>query len=184
MLPPALALVLLCMVLLSIAVCGCSWAGSGGVAEVSTAGAAVVATTGADHLEGESAVAQTEDESPALSAADTVSSTDSVLAAAFAERSLGLLVEGRGTVIKLLADDTQGDRHQRFIVSLDSGQTLLVVHNVDVAPRVSSLQVGDAVAFKGEYVWNEQGGLIHWTHRDPGRGHEVGWIKHEGVLYQ
>ena len=34
-------------------------------------------------------------------------------------------------------------------------------------PRIADVKVGDTVSFFGEYVWNEQGGLIHWTHHDP-----------------
>ena len=109
---------------------------------------------------------------------------DATLARAFSERAGGLEVEGEGTVSKLVADDTTGDRHQRFIVRLASGQTLLIAHNVDVAPRVDSLQVGDTVSFKGDYEWNDQGGLVHWTHRDPDGRHPAGWIKRGGRTYQ
>jgi hypothetical protein len=109
---------------------------------------------------------------------------DAALAQAFAEHATDLEVQGTGTVTRILADDTQGDRHQRFIVELASGQTLLVTHNIDVAARVASLQVGDTVAFKGVYEWNEQGGLIHWTHLDLSGSHEAGWIEHEGRIYQ
>jgi ABC-type glycerol-3-phosphate transport system substrate-binding protein len=109
---------------------------------------------------------------------------DAVLAQAFADKATDLEVEGTGTVVRLLADDTQGDAHQRFIVQLASGQTLLVTHNIDIAPRVTPLQVGDTVSFKGVYEWNEQGGLIHWTHVDPDGEHEAGWIEHGGQTYQ
>jgi hypothetical protein len=68
-------------------------------------------------------------------------------------------------------------------VELSSGQTLLVVHNIDVAPRVDPLEVGDPVGFKGEYVWNQEGGLIHWTHHDPDGFHQAGWIEHDGQIY-
>ena len=33
--------------------------------------------------------------------------------------------------------------------------------------RIDGLQVGDSVRFNGEYVWNEKGVVIHWTHHDP-----------------
>ena len=59
-----------------------------------------------------------------------------------------------------------------------------MVHDIDIAPRLDSLQVGDTVSFKGEYVWNAQGGLIHWTHHDPTGSHVAGWIKHNGQTYQ
>jgi len=109
---------------------------------------------------------------------------DARLAQAFADHAQDVPVVGRGTVVRLLDDDISGDRHQRFIVELASGQTLLISHNIDVAPRVTSLELGDEVAFKGEYVWNEQGGVIHWTHHDPEGSHEGGWIDHEGCRYE
>jgi hypothetical protein len=109
---------------------------------------------------------------------------DSQFARAFADRAGSLELEGQGTVSSLLADDTEGARHQRFIVRLDSGQTLLVTHNVDIAPRVPELRVGDTVSFKGEYEWNAQGGVMHWTHHDPSGRHVAGWIRHNGRTYQ
>jgi hypothetical protein len=109
---------------------------------------------------------------------------DATLARAFVEQAGDLEVEGAGTVVSVLSDDTEGARHQRFIVELASGQTLLVMHNIDVAPRITSLQVGDQVSFKGVYEWNDQGGVIHWTHRDPDGTHVPGWIKHNGQTYR
>ena len=109
---------------------------------------------------------------------------DAILAAAFRDRVNDLPVQGRGTVVRLLGDDTDGDRHQRFVVRLESGQTLLVAHNIDVAPRVQGLGVGDSVSFSGVYEWSAEGGTIHWTHRDPGGGHSPGWLRHDGRLYE
>ncbi len=85
---------------------------------------------------------------------------------------------------KLLPDDNNGSRHQRFIVRLDSGRTLLVSHNIDLASRIDSLHAGDTVAFYGEYEWNPKGGVIHWTHRDPQGRHVAGWIRHDRRIYQ
>ena len=93
-------------------------------------------------------------------------------------------VRGSGVVIRLLPDDRDGSQHQRFIISLESGQTLLVTHNIDLAPRIGSLSLGDRVEFFGEYEWNEKGGVIHWTHHDPDGSHIDGWVKHKGKLYQ
>ena len=103
---------------------------------------------------------------------------------AFATRASDIQVDGQGTVIRLLPDDLDGSRHQRFIVQLASGQTLLVAHNIDLAPRVNGLQVGDDVRFNGEYVWNAKGGVIHWTHHDPRGRHVSGWIVHNGKTYK
>ncbi|HKO41978.1 MAG TPA: DUF3465 domain-containing protein [Pyrinomonadaceae bacterium] len=69
-------------------------------------------------------------------------------------------------------------------MELASGQTLLISHNIDLAPRVVGLLTGDAVSFYGEYDWNEKGGVIHWTHHDPRKRHPAGWIKHNDRVYQ
>jgi len=103
---------------------------------------------------------------------------------AFANRTSDIQVEGEGTVIRLLSDDLDGSRHQRFIVELASGQTLLISHNIDVAPRIGGLKVGDSVRFNGEYVWNEKGGVVHWTHHDPRGRHVTGWVMHNGTTYR
>ena len=110
--------------------------------------------------------------------------SDQSLAKAAAERKSGVQTEGHGIVIKILPDDNHGSRHQRFILRLQSGQTLLISHNTDLAPRLSSLREGDTVAFNGEYEWNSKGGVIHWTHRDPNGHHVAGWLKHHGQTYQ
>ena len=106
------------------------------------------------------------------------------VAGAFERRQSDVIVEGEGVVEKILTDDKDGSRHQRFILRLASGQTVLIQHNVDVAPRVNDLKVGDAVSFLGEYVWNQQGGLVHWTHHDPANRHQDGWLKHGGMTYE
>lgn len=86
--------------------------------------------------------------------------------------------------MKILSDDTEGLPHQRFILRLPSGNTVLIEHNTDVAPRVNDLKQGDTVSFLGEYVWNPQGGLIHWTHHDPANRHQAGWLKHVGRTFE
>lgn len=94
------------------------------------------------------------------------------------ESDVAVLVEG--TVQRILSDDTEGARHQRFILELPSGHTVLVAHNIDLAPRVADLAVGASVTVHGRYEWNEHGGVIHWTHRDPDGDHEPGWIEYRG----
>ena len=114
----------------------------------------------------------------------TIGGDDAALAAAFENRRSDVQIEGSGRVTRVLPDDSDGSRHQRFILELASGQTLLVAHNIDLANRVASIRAGDRIAFKGEYEWNARGGMVHWTHRDPQRSHVDGWIKHNGHTYQ
>ena len=109
---------------------------------------------------------------------------DSQIGRAFKNRTSNVQVEGEGVVTRLLADDLDGSRHQRFIVTLASDQTVLIAHNIDLAPRIDGLQTGDSVRFYGEYVWNEKGGMVHWTHHDPEGRHVAGWLKHNGRTYQ
>ena len=88
-------------------------------------------------------------------------------AAAFARGASNEWMEVSGTVDRLLADDNDGSRHQRFILRTSPDHTVLVAHNIDLAPRLEGLRAGDALHLRGEYEWNDRGGGIHWTHHDP-----------------
>ncbi|EGR3960112.1 DUF3465 domain-containing protein, partial [Vibrio cholerae] len=103
---------------------------------------------------------------------------------AYQSQQSDLQVQGLGQVVKVLPDDNDGSRHQKFILKLNSGQTLLVAHNIDLAPRIPNLKVGDIVEFYGEYEWNKKGGVLHWTHKDPQNRHDHGWLKHNGQVYE
>ncbi|EHH1182773.1 DUF3465 domain-containing protein [Vibrio vulnificus] len=109
---------------------------------------------------------------------------DAVLQQAYQSQQSDLQVQGLGQVVKVLPDDNDGSRHQKFILKLNSGQTLLVAHNIDLAPRIPNLKVGDSVEFYGEYEWNKKGGVLHWTHKDPQNRHAHGWLKHNGQVYE
>ena len=109
---------------------------------------------------------------------------DATLAFAFEQQQSNLQVEGAGVVVRVLRDDLSGGRHERFILQLTTDQTLLVAHNIDLAPRLVDVQVGDEVAFFGEYEWNPQGGVLHWTHHDPAGRHVDGWLRHADRIYQ
>jgi hypothetical protein len=119
---------------------------------------------------------------PAPGAAPTLPAAAPSLGELFQSRRSGVELETGGWVVRVLADDREGARHERFLVRID-GVSVLVAHNLDLAPRVP-LEVGDSVQLRGEYEWNAKGGVIHWTHRDPDGRHDAGWIRHEGRLYQ
>ena len=121
---------------------------------------------------------------PGLPGNATSSQIDAPLTQTSESWRAGEQVRGTGTVSQLLSDDNEGSRHQRFILQLSSGRTLLVAHNIDLAPRISSLSEGDTVSFYGEYEPNDQGGVIHWTHHDPRGSHPGGWLEHKGRRYE
>ena len=89
-----------------------------------------------------------------------------------------------GVVLRILTDDRDGSRHQRFILRLNGGDTLLIAHNIDLAPRLEGLAVGERVRVSGEFAWNPRGGTLHWTHRDPKGRHVPGYIEWRGRRYQ
>ncbi|WP_198595917.1 DUF3465 domain-containing protein [Vibrio lentus] len=113
-----------------------------------------------------------------------VQANDVRLKQAYESHQSNVQVRGSGTVSRILPDDNKGFRHQKFILRLDSKQTVLVAHNIDLAPRIQGLGKGDRVEFYGEYEWNKKGGVIHWTHRDPNNRHAHGWLKHNGNAYE
>lgn len=102
---------------------------------------------------------------------------------AFQQRQSKVWVEVQGNAVRLLPDDNDGSRHQRFILKIASGRTLLVAHNIDLAPRVP-LSANDALSLRGRYEWNEKGGVLHWTHHDPNGRIAGGWIEYQGKRYE
>jgi len=125
---------------------------------------------------------------PPASASPTAAATpvvdDPSIARAIADHAHEVTVDAAGVVSRVLPDDREGERHQRFIVRLPSGSTVLIAHNIDIAPRIEGLRTGAPIVFEGEYVWNAQGGVVHWTHHDPSGRHKSGFVKYDGRLYQ
>jgi uncharacterized lipoprotein YajG len=93
-------------------------------------------------------------------------------------------VQGSGVVEKVLKDDTKGLKHQKFLLKVSDNITILIAHNIDLAPRVADIQAGDVVEYKGEYIYTPKGGTVHWTHKDPRGHHEAGFLKHNGKTYE
>lgn len=103
---------------------------------------------------------------------------------AFQNHLSNIQVEGNGTVIKTLPDDLKGSRHQRILLEVAPGHTVLIAHNIDLAPRIPDLHEGDILGFCGEYEWNDKGGVIHWTHHDSQGKHPPGWLHYKNKTYQ
>ncbi len=92
-------------------------------------------------------------------------------------------MQGTGIVSRILPDDDQGSRHQKFLLTTPGGVTILIAHNIDIAPRLDGLSVGDRVDFLGDYEFSDKGGTVHWTHHDPSGQHQNGWLKWKGRAY-
>jgi hypothetical protein len=108
---------------------------------------------------------------------------DDVVQSAYAARRSGVWMETGGRVTRVLPDDNEGSRHQRFILDVGDGHTVLVSHNIDLAERIP-VSIGATLSLRGRYEWNERGGVIHWTHHDPQGQEQGGWISRSGTLYQ
>lgn len=97
-------------------------------------------------------------------------------------RQTGFMAEVDGTVARILMDDKEDRRNQKFTMRLGNGQMVLVIHDQETAGRVP-LSVGDSVLVRGEYVWTETGGTLRHTRRDYSARRLHGWIDHRGERY-
>jgi hypothetical protein len=109
---------------------------------------------------------------------------DAAIVSDFQNHRSNVEVTADGTVVRVLADNTgSSGTHERFIVKLSSGGiTVLIEHNISIGQRVPVVD-GDHVIVHGEYVWNTEGGLIHFTHHDPQGTHEGGYVQDNGQTY-
>lgn len=105
-----------------------------------------------------------------------------LVAAVNARKSVNYAEGSNMQVVKLLPDDTVGLKHQKWIVRLSSGQLMQAVYNLDLCERVP-LKVGDVVSMGGQFVWTNQGGLLHWLHFDPRKLRKDGYVGLNGKLY-
>lgn len=121
-------------------------------------------------------------DAPQISQDKNHSLLDKIRDAAKNQRS-GWWLETEGVVIKNLKDDTKGSQHQKFLIKLAPDITLLVAHNIDLAPR-APVQQGDKIKIRGRYEWNNRGGVLHWTHHDPKGRKEGGWIYAKGKYFK
>jgi hypothetical protein len=87
-----------------------------------------------------------------------------------------------GVVARPIPDEAGVSPHQRFIVDLDGGGSVEVVVNLDIVQRIPVVP-GDRVTVRGEYVWNPEGGLLHWVHHDPSARHAAGYVEVNGTTY-
>ncbi|VVS95152.1 protein of unknown function duf3465 [Desulfoluna spongiiphila] len=106
------------------------------------------------------------------------SSSDEALQRALDKKHSAIQVGGSGKVITILPHDTQGSRHQRVIVRLDSGQTPLMAHALtrsgSATTSISSSNTSGTAKvalFTGRPM--TPAGAMRW-----------GWLNHGGNLYR
>lgn len=130
------------------------------------------------------ALAQADGSTPGRAPPEVIEAVDDAALVEAQERHLmNYQVEGAARVLKILPEDLKGRAHQRFLLKLSNGGTILVAHNIDLAPRVP-LSPGDVVRVRGEFIWNQKGGVIHYTHRSTSRARQGGWIRFRSLFYQ
>lgn len=105
------------------------------------------------------------------------------VAAAQNNRQSHVVVTCTLPVKRMLRPDEKGEKHEKFLLQVSNGTTILVAHNTSRAPSVP-LSAGDIVTVHGEYIWNAKGGVIHWTHKSDTPRHEGGYIDFKGQRYQ
>lgn len=76
--------------------------------------------------------------------------------------------------------------HEGFLVRLSGaaghGLTVRVEDNVDITGLIP-LSAGENVEVRGEYIYDESGGLIHFTHHDPRGRHAGGYVRVRDKVY-
>ena len=101
-----------------------------------------------------------------------------ILERALQNKSQDQLLVVVGWVTAIQPDGQQeGVRYQRFEVRLTNRQRLLIEHDLQQAPRVEGLKPGSELLIRGRYFWNEQGGILRYTHHDPEKQRPDGWIR-------
>jgi hypothetical protein len=122
---------------------------------------------------------------PAAKSTDTpLTLDDGGIAELFRTKDSDTWVEATGRVQRLLSDDKEGERHQKFLIAVSDAITVLVSHNIDAAPRVP-VREGDYVRLRGEYEYSDKGGIVHFTHKPKFRRKAPGgWIEHQGTRYE
>lgn len=101
----------------------------------------------------------------------------------FKQEKTLIWVEGTGKVVRILADDTDGDKHQKFLMKNSDGHEVMVAHNIDLSPR-AQVKEGDTISYRGEYIWTDRGGKVHFTHKPKYGGFRGGWIEVGGKRYE
>ena len=97
-------------------------------------------------------------------------------------------VIANGSVARMLGTHRgRSGNHEGFLLHLSGsagrGLTVRVEDNVDLTGPIP-LSEGQDVVVRGEYIFDERGGIVHYTHRDPRGRHISGYVLVDGKFYQ
>lgn len=87
------------------------------------------------------------------------------------------------TVTKLMPDDNDGSRHQRFYAKLSDNSEVYIVYSLEYGRVRVPVNVGSIIGVGGEYRWTKFGGLLHWVHEDHRDQRPDGYVEVRGVRY-
>ncbi|HIP75819.1 MAG TPA: DUF3465 domain-containing protein [Psychromonas hadalis] len=96
----------------------------------------------------------------------------------------GEMVSSLGRIIKLLEDQTSPYLAQLILIRLNSGQKLIIKHNLKASTKIADLKVGEMIKFKGVYRWNSRGGMVVSTFENKQHPKRSGWVKFADKTYQ
>ena len=113
---------------------------------------------------------------------DEKASDNDIIRAVNDRRRVNYVEGGSMTVTRVLPDDDDGRKHQKWMVRLSNGKTLQAVYNSDMCPEVP-IKVGDVIAMGGMFLWTNSGPMLHWLHHDPRANRPDGYVYVNGNYY-
>lgn len=92
------------------------------------------------------------------------------------------------SVTETLPDDTQGLKHELFMIKIKGGKfdkkIVKVAHDINYAPYVP-IEIGSELEIKGDLVTDAVPDMVlHWTHHSDNSSHPDGYIKLKGKIYE
>ncbi|NUN05797.1 MAG: DUF3465 domain-containing protein [Bdellovibrio sp.] len=113
---------------------------------------------------------------------DEKASDNDIVRAVNDRRRVNYVEGGSLTVTKVLPNDEDGRKHQKWMVRLSNGNTMQAVYNSDMCPEVP-VKVGDVIAMGGMFLWTNSGPMLHWLHHDPRGNRPDGYVYVNGKYY-
>ena len=99
------------------------------------------------------------------------------------QRNVDFVQGSNVTVSRILPDDTQGLEHERWYIQLSDGSVVFAVYNIDMNVERVPLVQGEKQDIGGQFIWTNNGGLLHWLHADPKNNRPDGFVIVNGHRY-